>query len=60
MILCARRTGRQQMLIPHSVLEQSGANKIDNHADTVCTDANWKLLDVGLSDIGTGYCATVG
>ena len=46
MISSAHLTGKQQTTIPHSVPEQSGANDIDNHADTICAGPNWKLLEL--------------
>jgi hypothetical protein len=46
MVLSARSAGKQRAKIPHSVPEQSGANEIDNYADTICAGPNWKLLEL--------------
>ena len=46
MISSARSAGKQRPTISHTLPEQSGRNKIDNHADTICAGPNWKLLEL--------------
>ena len=45
-ISSARRNGPTRNQVPRSKSGTIGLNEIDNHADTICADPNWKLLEL--------------